>query len=134
MILLGKQIKELRNEAKLTQAALGEKLGVSKSTIAAYENDSRQPSYEVLVKMSNVFHVKIDALFFREQRDLTLSVNGLTTEQIHMLENIICVLRRSNLAEKIIAENMPQLRTTIDDCMNMRIYGVEELEQTGQKC
>ena len=52
MILLGKRIKELRNNMKLTQSELGQQVGVTKSTIAAYENDSRLPSYEVLIKIT----------------------------------------------------------------------------------
>lgn len=53
--MLGKRTKELRNKYKFTQTELALKVGVTKSTIAAYENDSRQPSYEVLIKMALKF-------------------------------------------------------------------------------
>ena len=43
MILFWKEIKELRNKYKYTQTELANLVGVTKSTIAAYENDTRQP-------------------------------------------------------------------------------------------
>lgn len=46
MVLLGKKIKSLRKKSNYTQAELARQIGVAKSTIAAYENDSRQPSYQ----------------------------------------------------------------------------------------
>ena len=52
MILIGQRIKELRNKHRYTQIELAEKVGVTKSTIAAYENDTRLPSFEVLIRMS----------------------------------------------------------------------------------
>ena len=58
MILMGKRIKELRTNAKFTQKELADRLGVTKSTITAYENDSRTPSYDVLIKIARVFNVR----------------------------------------------------------------------------
>ena len=63
MILLGKKIKELRNKYKYTQSELASLVGVTKSTIAAYENDTRLPSYEVLIKFS---HIGLSVLSFIE--------------------------------------------------------------------
>ena len=88
MILLGKRIKELRNKSKLTQTELAKQVGVTKSTIAAYENDSRSPSYEVLIKMANVFKVSIDSLLLNRS-GAVLDVYGLNTEQLELIENII---------------------------------------------
>ena len=41
MVLLGKRIKELRNKYKLTQTELAERIGVTLSSVASYENNSR---------------------------------------------------------------------------------------------
>ena len=87
MVLLGKRIKELRTKSKMTQPELAEKVGVTKSTIAAYENDTRSPSYEVLVKMADVFKVSTDSIILG-RTESTLDVSGLNPEQIHILENL----------------------------------------------
>lgn len=95
MILIGKRIKDLRTKYRFTQTDLAEKVGVTKSTIAAYENDSRQPSYEVLIKMSEVFRVSIDSLLL-DRSDSIINVSGLTPEQIDVLENIIFYFKKAS--------------------------------------
>ena len=54
------RIKLLREELNLTQQELADKLDSAKSTIAMYENESRKPSYEVLIKLSEIFGCSID--------------------------------------------------------------------------
>ena len=45
---IGIRIKELRKSRNLTQRAFAERLNITKSTVSAYENGSRLPSYDVL--------------------------------------------------------------------------------------
>lgn len=98
MILIGKKIKKLRNKYKLTQTELAKRVGVTKSTIAAYENDSRLPSYDVLIKMASLFKVSIDSLLL-DRTDAMLDVNGLTMEQIDILGMMIAYFKKSNNVE-----------------------------------
>ena len=56
------RLKELRNKAGLKQSELGEKVGVSASTIGMYEQGRRSPDREMLIKLSNVFNVTLDYL------------------------------------------------------------------------
>lgn len=56
------KLKNLRKENNLTQKDVAERLNVSRSTIAGYETKQRQPSYEKLLVLSNIFHVTIDYL------------------------------------------------------------------------
>lgn len=104
MVLMGKRIKELRNKAKLTQPELAEKLGVTRSTVAAYENDSRQPSYEVLVKMAAVFKVSTDSLLL-DKSDNILNTYDLTDEQLHILSILISHFRQTNQAIPMLPTN-----------------------------
>lgn len=62
---LGQRIRELRKEKKMTQEELGRILGVSKVSISGYENDTRQPDNEALVKLSKYFNVTVDYLLGR---------------------------------------------------------------------
>lgn len=120
MILLGKRIKELRNKHKLTQTELAERVGVTKSTIAAYENDSRQPSYAVLIKMANVFKVSLDSLLL-SQRENVLNINGLTEEQTIIIESLINHYRKNNLLEKFVSDFSPELKERVDDYLDKNI-------------
>jgi len=88
MVILGKKIKELRKKHKLTQEQFGEMLGVTKSTIATYENDTRLPSYNVLVKMANTFGISIDSLLLDEP-DSLIDITGLKEEQIDILKTMV---------------------------------------------
>ena len=54
---IGEQIKKFRSEEKLSQKALGEKLGMSQQMIAQYETGRRKPKYETLVKISQALNV-----------------------------------------------------------------------------
>lgn len=98
MVLLGKKIKELRTKSKFTQVELADRLGVTKSSIVSYENDSRQPSYEVLIKMARIFNVSIDSLLL-DRSGMTLEIKGLKREQIKLLELMIMNFQKSNMIE-----------------------------------
>lgn len=97
MILLGKKIKELRNKYKYTQTELATLVGVTKSTIAAYENDTRLPSYEVLIKLSHIFKVSLDYLMLDRQMD-SVNIDGLNSEQIGAIQNLISYYRNSRIS------------------------------------
>ncbi len=56
------RIKQLREEIGLTQQELADKINGAKSTIAMYENESRKPSMEVLINLSEIFNCSIDYL------------------------------------------------------------------------
>lgn len=54
------RIKKLREEFGFTQQDLADKLEGAKSTIAMYENETRKPSMEILIKLSEIFNCSID--------------------------------------------------------------------------
>lgn len=54
------RIKMLREEFNYTQQELADKLECSKSVIGLYESETRKPSMEVLIKLSEIFSCSID--------------------------------------------------------------------------
>lgn len=106
---MGKRIKELRNKHRLTQTELATQVGVTKSTIAAYENDSRQPSYEVLIKIAQVFKVSIDSILLNRAESI-LDINGLTIEQTDILNSLIIHFKKCNYIEERFTELSPELQ------------------------
>jgi DNA-binding XRE family transcriptional regulator len=66
-VKFGENLKQLRQEKKLTRNQLAEKLGIAAVTIAGYETGIRTPSFEKLVEIANFFCISIDSLFEREK-------------------------------------------------------------------
>lgn len=60
--MLGNNIKYLRNKHKLSQQELAEKLSVPRSSLSDYERGHTQVSIENIIKLADIFNVKIDDL------------------------------------------------------------------------
>lgn len=60
------RIKVYRALRNLTQEALAEQLGVTRQTILAIEKDRYDPSLELAFRISRLFRVPIDKMFFYE--------------------------------------------------------------------
>jgi transcriptional regulator with XRE-family HTH domain len=58
----GQKISDLRKQHALSQPQLADKLSVSQSTVAMWENDKRKVNTEDLVKISRLFNVSTDYL------------------------------------------------------------------------
>ena len=61
-IILGKRLKELREEKGLTQKELAEKLNLHSVTYLHYEKAQREPPLAVLAQMAIFFDVTTDYL------------------------------------------------------------------------
>lgn len=96
MVDFGITLKELRQQAGLTQKQLAERLWLSKATVSYYEQSVRYPSPEILVKLSKIFHVSTDYLLGIEGKKQVLDVTDLSDEEIAFLENAIELLRKNN--------------------------------------
>lgn len=91
----GNKLKSLRKELNLTQEQLAKRIGVAKSVVSYYESGERYPSYDVLVKLTNVFHVTTDYLLDIEKKH-TLDVSDLSPEDIQVLQTVANALRRKH--------------------------------------
>lgn len=57
-----KGLKQIRKERRLTQLKVAMDLNISREALSHYENNKREPSIEMLIKMSEYFNVSIDFL------------------------------------------------------------------------
>lgn len=71
--LFAKRFKELRNQHGFSMQTLGEKIGVGKSTIAAYESGEKKPKHARLKLICDVFGVSTDYLLGNSNDPLTKS-------------------------------------------------------------
>lgn len=72
MVKMGSFLAELRKEHNLTQAELGEKLGVTNKTVSRWETGNYMPPVEMLEELSNMYSMTINEL---------LSGKRLSTEE-----------------------------------------------------
>jgi len=56
-------IKELRKNRRLRQEDLAEKLGVTRQTVIAIENDKYDPTLELAMKISEFFGLSVNDIF-----------------------------------------------------------------------
>lgn len=91
---LGDKIKMLRTNKKLTQSTLAKRLGVTKSVVSAYENSIRYPSYDTLIKLSNIFGVSTDYLLGCTKNN-TIDISGLKDNEIEGIILLISSLKKS---------------------------------------
>lgn len=96
-IKIGKFIATLRKERGLTQAQLGEKLGVTNKTVSRWENGNYMPDVEMLALLSKEFDVSINELI-SGQRLLAKDFKKIADS------NLITALNNSTftLKEKIV--------------------------------
>ena len=92
----GSKLKELRQNAGLTQKQLAEQIGITKSVVSFYELRERTPSPDILVKLASVFHVSTDYLLGIE-KGKTLDISGLDTEDEKIVRMMVEQLRKKNI-------------------------------------
>ncbi len=78
---LGKRIKELREQRKLSQLQLAEILNMEASNLSKIERGVQIPKEESLLKLINAFNVNMVDLFdyehFADRDTLLLSINNI---------------------------------------------------------
>jgi len=63
------RVRELRQRAGLTQATLGDSLGVSRQTINSIEAERYLPSLPLALRMARLFGVPVHDIFELEEED-----------------------------------------------------------------
>ena len=61
-VSIGKNIKRLREEQKLTQEKVADKLGVTFQAVSSWERDEYKPDTDKLLRLAEVFDVSVSAL------------------------------------------------------------------------
>lgn len=58
----GKQIRQIRKDAKLTQEQMAAKLNASRQAVSNWENNKNLPDLEMIITISRVFGLSLDQL------------------------------------------------------------------------
>ena len=95
IIRIANRLKELRLHYGLSQAQVAKMCNVTKNTISAYENGTRQPSYETLVRLSVIYRVSTDYLLGVTD-SLLIDTSGVTQDDIAAVSQLIKLLLQKN--------------------------------------
>ena len=93
--MTAERIKELREQNKLTQAALAKKLGITRSSVNAWEQGIALPSTQCVIALSEIFKVSSDFLLGIQSSKM-VDVSGLTDTDIIAVSVMIAHLRKKN--------------------------------------
>lgn len=95
IIDLSIRLRQLRLDKRLRQDQVARLVGVSKGAISAYETDIRQPSYDVLIRLANLYRVSTDYLLGRTD-DRTLDISGLSAHEATMISELVASMTTKN--------------------------------------
>jgi predicted transcriptional regulator/transcriptional regulator with XRE-family HTH domain len=79
--LLGNKIRRLRQERKLTQVEMAERLGISPSYLNLIEHDERPVTVALLLKLGKTFDVDLQELSDDAERRLALALQEVFADQ-----------------------------------------------------
>ena len=96
-IKIGKNIQNIRKSNGYTQERLAEETEVSARYISDVEQDKAKPSYEVLIRICNIFNVGLDQIFskyfnIKENKSLEYTLAGfekLSDDDKETIEHLI---------------------------------------------
>lgn len=70
-MMIGNKIRDLRKEKKLSQNELGKSIGVSQTTVTAWETGRAEPASTYIKKLADFFNVSADYLLGRPEKKIS---------------------------------------------------------------
>ena len=93
MVDFSQRIRQLRRDKHMTQVQVAQRIGVTASMVSSYETDIRLPSYDVLLRIADVFGVSVDYLLGRQEKRL-LDISDLSEEEAAVVCDMVNVLKK----------------------------------------
>ena len=93
--MVADRIKALREQSELTQTDLAKQLGITRSSVNAWELGISVPSTQYIVELAHLFKVSTDYLLCVD-RSATISIEGLGEKDIELVHRIISHLKEKN--------------------------------------
>lgn len=98
--MVAEKIKALREAENMTQAALAKKLGITRSSVNAWEMGISVPSTQYVVELSALFKVSTDYLL-DIKKTASLSLDGLTEDDVQVVFAVANQLRKKNKNKRL---------------------------------
>ena len=86
--MIANKIKILRENKGLSQKALADKLGITRSSVNAWEQGISVPSTQYIVELANLFEVSTDYLL-NFKNDKAINIEGLNEKEVKIVLELI---------------------------------------------
>lgn len=93
--MVADRIRALREQRGLTQTDLAKQLGITRSSVNAWEMGISVPSTQYIVELAQFFKVSTDYLLCVDHT-ATIDLEGLTEKDIQLVHHVVMHLRESN--------------------------------------
>ena len=93
--MVSDRIRLLRERRGLTQSELAKQLGMTRSSVNAWEQGISVPSTQYIVELAAIFKISTDYLLGVEST-ASINVSGLTDEDIELAHSLIERLRKKD--------------------------------------
>lgn len=91
--MIADKIKELRMINNITQIELAAELGITRSSVNAWEMGISIPSTMYVVELARIFHVSTDYLL-GISHDITLDLSDLDQDAIQIVNGLVQYLKK----------------------------------------
>ena len=93
--MIADKIKTLREQQGKTQTDLAKQLGITRSSVNAWEMGISVPSTQYIVELAHIFEVSTDYLL-GVNLTASISIAGLSEEDVKLINSVILHLKKKN--------------------------------------
>ena len=93
--MVAEKVKFLREQKGLTQVELARKLGITRSSVNAWELGFSVPSTQYIIELANLFSVSTDYLLGVKGTS-TIDIAGLTEKDVEVVYTLVKHLKTKN--------------------------------------
>lgn len=87
-MVIAERIKQLRQESGMSQAALAQRLGVTRSSVNAWEMGISTPTIQYVIALAQVWHVTTDYLLCIHSTK-TIDISGLGETETKLVNDLL---------------------------------------------
>lgn len=91
--MISHRIKELRERNHLSQAEIAKILGITRSSVNAWELGISVPSTKYVIELAHLFATSSDYLL-EIRHEAVLDLSGLDKDSIQILTDMACYMRK----------------------------------------
>ncbi len=121
---IGKNIRQCRESAGMTQAELAQRLFVSFQAVSAWERGQSVPDLENAVRISELFDVSVDALLKDDDRELFVGIDGGGTKT-----EFVSFFADGTVFSRVVASGSNPNDIGEEACLNILFDGLSRLLQ-----